>query len=609
MKEFYTLGHLLSSYSKIKSFAEENKQNSELYDFLNWDFEKDGFWGKLKNFQPDLLVLDLFPDIYFGSFRLKDGTLITRNFRLMGSIPENATPFNTSSENYVQQLMRQVQFFKEEVHSVAPGTKLIFNGARFPQHMSRDGEIKEEYDKNIYKLPVKKINGYNRNWGKVDRALIEDGFDVLKFDQKNSAAEINFPVGSHWYYLYNQNYYTDVQCQIETIAQKYNLGPTIIYLDIDQSIDLSNISQDVVMLNVPNPKKDLRVFRRNNRARNIALDLAGRDYVLHGNQGSYYRFVKRVQLKTKYPKFKDVHYRIIPPKENKKFWKNKLLVRMFSFSFEYSTSMIKRNFQTDFVTLKDSIVKDTYVLEIGDINLIAGSFYTNTRNYPDYEKQVQDLIKHIAQKYKIDRNNIVVYGASRGGAGALLHGALGDYKFVASDLVIDGTTWYFKSDEHYVGEIRDVDLTDTMANALTRYNRARSDAIVIGASNIGTTFSAHLRLPLNKITLLDLNIDLHKHTSFNRKTTPIQLSFINYLLIEDELKVVNNSNELPDGVVLELKHLAQNAINFEQLNTIRVKLSDIKNSDTSTYEKAMDNIKDKYKYVRTDKEFEYFELI
>ena len=135
----------------------------------------------------------------------------------------------------------------------------------------------------------------------------------------------------------------------------------------------------------------------------MALDLAAKDYILHGNKGHQYRFVKRKKLKTKFPKFKDIHYRIIPPNDKNKYWDNRLLVRMFGFSLPFKTSVIDRNFRLDFLTLKDSIVKNTFILEIGDINLIAGSFYSNTNNFPDYENQIQELISVISKSMKLKR--------------------------------------------------------------------------------------------------------------------------------------------------------------------------------------------------------------
>jgi len=607
IKEFYTLGHLLSNYGDIKKYADTVKQNSDLYEFLSWDFEV-GLWEKLKNFQPDLLVFDMFSDIYFGSFNFGEKTLITRNFRLTDSIPENTVLFNTKTTNYVEKLVEEVETFEKRVKKISPKTKLVFNSMRLPNHMSKDGVIQDEYDHDKYGLSEKKINGYNRNLGALERKLAEKGYDLLKFDQKNSAAEINFPSGENWYYLYNQNYYTDVQCQIEMIAQKYTLGPTIKTIDVNLDEDISQFKQDVVLLNIPNNRKNsMRVFERNIPARRVALALAGQDYVLHGNRGAAYRFVKRTELKSQFPIYEGVHYRIISPKESKKYFGNHLLVRMLSFGVHEKTSIFKRNFQFDFRNLKDSIAKNTYILEIGDINLIGGSFYTNTKNFPDYEQRIQELISKTAQKYNVSADNIVIYGASRGGTGAVLHGALGNYKFVGVDPVINDAQWYYPFDSHFVGGVREVDLTDKVSDALNNYSRPKDEGFILSTSNVGLTFSSHLRLPLSKFSLLDLGYHLFDHADFNGKTVPTQLSYINRLLIQNNLDVIKDYDDLPKGgAVLEVKNVAQGAINFEKLACFRIRLSDIKNSNKKLYNKAKKVIAAKYKDVGRDKKFLYF---
>lgn len=476
VKSFYSIGHLLSNYKNVRKFAETVKDNEALFDFLKWNFEEGGFWGKLREFKPDILVMDLFTEIYFGSFILPDGTYITRNFRLMdkNSIPEDAILFNTSISVYIPKIVEQVNTFKTRVNEVSPNTKIVINGARFPEHMSKDDVIQENYNAKKFGFSTEKIKSFNWNWELLDYELMKNGFKVLKFDQENSAAELNFPTGKNWYYLYNQNYYTDVQSQIEKFAESYNLGPTTLSIELDAEVDLSKVNQDVVFLHVPNKSNDLKIFRKKGEARNIALKLAAKDYVLHGNKGTEYRFVKRGQLKSVYPKFKNVHYRILPPKDEKKYWSNRLLVRMMSFGVHFKTSMMERNFQADFKTLKDSVVKNTYILEIGDINLINGSFYTNTKNYPNYENEIQELISMIADKYGIDHENIVLYGASRGGVGAVLHGTLGNYKFIAADPVINDTPWYQENDIHFVNGVRDVDLTKKIINCLENYKRPNS---------------------------------------------------------------------------------------------------------------------------------------
>lgn len=609
VREFYTIGHLLSDFGKIKKFADNHKENKKLYNFLDWNYERGGFWGKLADFQPDLLVADLFAEVYFGNIKLDDGTFITRNFRVMNSIPKASKLVYGNDSEYIQTVLKQVELFENKVRSVAPDTKIIFNGARFPTHMSKNNVIQDKYDSSRYKLSRHEIDRYNQIWNALDLELEKKGFDVLKFDLENSAAELNFPNNKQWYYCYNQNYYTDVQSQIEEIAQKYELGPTVAVLDSSEENDYSKLTQDVVFLKVPNSSNDLKAFRKNKDARSKALALASMDYVLHGNRGSEYRFIKRKQIKTKNPKYKDVHYRVTPPKDSQKYGESRLLVRMFGFTFPQKTSVIERNFQHDFASLKASIVKDTYILEVGDINLIAGSFYTNTKNFPDFEEQIHELIGVIAEKYKIKDNNIVLYGTSRGGTGALLQAALGNYKFIVADPVINDTAWYANSDAHYIKGVRTMDLTSKICSAFENFHRAKDEGVILGSTNVGVTFSSHLRLPIEKFTLIDLNLDLYEHGLINSKSVPIQLSYINQLLIKDTVSVVSRPEDLKDGVVFEINHLAQNAINFEKIVWFRVREEDIKKRGINTYNRAINNIQGKYRYVRSDQNFRYFEKI
>jgi hypothetical protein len=602
VREFYTLGHLLSDYAEISKFSNRFKDNEQLYNFLSWNYSAGGFWGKLQKMQPDLLILDLFPEIFFGNLKLNDDTYVTRNIRLMKHTPHDTEAITFNNEEFFNSVLRSVEQFTDKVSITSPKTKIIFNGARFPERMSKFGIIQNEYDGTKYHLSMDRIRSYNRAWQKLDDMLEAAGYDVTSFDQKNSAAELHFPTGKNWYYLYNQNYYTDVQSQIEAIAQRYNLGPTIKTLPFEDEVE--DLTEDVVLLDVPSQFTDLRVFRKNHDARARALKIAAQDYVLHGNAAHKYRFVKRQLLKTQYPKFEDVHYRLTPPKEATQYWDNRLLVRMFGFSLPYRTSIIERNFRLDFQTLKDSVVKNTYILEIGDINLIAGSFYSNTTNYPDYESQIQRLVAHIAEQYQISPENIVFYGTSRGATGALLNAAQSNAKMIVADPVIDDTAWYNENDIHFVDGVRDIDLTARVTAAMNAYQRTSENAIVLGSSNVGVTFAAHLRLPIEKFTLIDLQMAIYDHGSINGKSVPIQLSYINQLLISSSVKEVRTLDDVADGgVIFEVKHLMKKSIHLESVQKYRIRLSDDQFKGSLEDELTLPG----FHYSRKDDEFLYFE--
>lgn len=580
VKEFYTIGHLMSSYASIKKFADKSNISPEYKEFLNWNFENNGFWEKLKSFQPDILLMDLFSDIYFGNLVLSDGTYVTRNIRLNKTFPSEAVRETFNDKNFYKNLQYHVKLFLRNVNSLSPKTHVIFNNARFPEKMSINGLSQKKYNHDFYKFSIDTIDRYNNAWAKIDNLIYKnEGCRRVNFDKKHSFAEQNFSNGKHWYYFYNQNYYSDVQTQVEEIAATWDLGPTVKKITADDKIS-AQIDANVVLLDVPSKHTDLRAFRENKKAYEQVKKIIKQDYVLHGNIGNLFRFIKRKNLVGVYPKYLDLHYRIIPPKDKRTYGPNRLLVRFLGFSDQKSTSIFKRNFKADFTTLKDSIAKNTYILEIGDMNLVAGSFYTNTENFPDYEKQISELVELIADKYLVDSSRIVMYGTSRGATGALINGGLNNYKILAADPVVDGQAWFDKGDLHYTANIRKINLMNDVLSSLKDYSLSKENVLVMGTSNVGVTFLPNLQLPSDKVTMIDLNMDIFDHAELNGKSVPLQLAMINYLLIKDDLSIRNSNEEILGGVVLSIKDLKHDSVNLSNVNKFRIRIDDfITNED------------------------------
>lgn len=576
IKEFYTIGHLVSDYSKIRSFFNTHELPEKYRDFLNWNHTNNGFWGKVKEFQPDILLFDLFSDVYFGDLVLEDGTFITRNIRLNKTHLTGTNIKTFKQADFYETLLDNITLFVNKVNSLSPNTHIIFNSIRFPIKMSINGIPQDQYDTKIYRISNESLYKYNQSWDLLDEIVDNmDNISRTEFDINNNFAELNFKDKKNWYYFYNQNYYTSVQTQIEQMAQSWNLGPTI--TKIDQNDDLTQkLTSNVVLLGMSSDSDvDLNKLSRNKKAYNKVTKLLKNDYILHGSSGSSFRFIKRKLLNGIYPKFKDVHYRIIPPKDKKVYGPNRLLVRMLSYTNQNALSTFDRNFQEDFQSLKNSIIKNTYILEIGDINLISGSFYSNTDNFPDYQQQIGELIKFIANKYNISSKRIVMYGASRGATGALFNGALNNYKIVATDPVIDGQAWFNMNDRHFTAGVRKVNLIDDISSALEKDTLPKDNAFIIGDSKVGVTFLPNMQLPSNKVTKVDVNMDVFEHASLNSKSVPIQLSLINYLLIKEDLNIRNNLSDLPEGVVVEVKHLADKSVNLETVSKFRIRQADL----------------------------------
>jgi len=104
--------------------------------------------------------------------------------------------------------------------------------------------------------------------------------------------------------------------------------------------------------------------------------------------------------------------------------------------FSLNASISRRNFFTNFKSIGKYIPSNTYILRISDIGGIVGSFYLNNNFNTKVERNIQDLILFIMKKHSIIKNDVVFYGASKGGTGALYHGIFGGYKSVAVDPIV-----------------------------------------------------------------------------------------------------------------------------------------------------------------------------
>lgn len=267
--------------------------------------------------------------------------------------------------------------------------------------------------------------------------------------------------------------------------------------------------------------------------------LAGKDYILyHGTKKTAW-FIKRSLYDTRSLKrYKNVFYQLDLP-ENKRISQksNKLLV--FFLSLPPVEGLISNNpqdraFTKMFVDIQRSLVKDTFVLRIADLNLVRGSFYVNSVNFPDYEQQIQCLIRDVMNDHKIDIDNVVTYGVSRGGVGALIHGTLLNSKIVAVDPNINDE-YYFKTkqDVHYVGKNRAIDLTQKFEHYLVN---SKSTGVILSNHYVKNNWKYIKKINLlDKMALIDINDAMvTEHPVLSRNTVPEQLMYLNQALLDVE---------------------------------------------------------------------------
>lgn len=129
----------------------------------------------------------------------------------------------------------------------------------------------------------------------------------------------------------------------------------------------------------------------------------------------------------------------------------RLLVVFSSISGTINTPSLMRYFEQNFKSIQKYIPSDTAVLRIADLGGVVGAFYLNTTHLPNNVDNIQQVIQDVRTEHGIAHESVVLYGASKGGTGALFHAVKGHYRCVAVDPIVD--------DEHYILRYNDAHFT------------------------------------------------------------------------------------------------------------------------------------------------------
>lgn len=325
---------------------------------------------------------------------------------------------------------------------------------------------------------------------------------------------------------------------------------TTIKLDIS-NFEFKKYKNDIIELHHSlNREFILKGAGQNKKVVDILNFLAGLDYILYGGDTDYSVFVQRKKYTTtKLSEFNEIYYHLDSPDIQKKQTNNanKLVVFFLSlppYDGLISNNPIDRSYTNMFTDIQRSLVKDTFVLRIADLNLVRGSFYVNSVNFPDYEDKIQSLIQKIKIENTIPDENVVMFGASRGAVGALLHGAKMNTKVVAVDPIINDQEYVqHRDDVHYVGHNRPVDLTDKFVNYMAN---SKANGVIISNKFISKNFLYLKRIPLpTSFKLISLNDNTVKeHAEFSRNSVPEQLMWLNAMLSDVQLLDKRGENKM-----------------------------------------------------------------
>lgn len=305
-----------------------------------------------------------------------------------------------------------------------------------------------------------------------------------------------------------------------------------------------NYGKDRLVVQTNSAVNIIKLARQNPDVYEQYIEIIKNDFILisHNRTSGYSVFMKRTSY---YPermsthkhlrRHKGVIYTLTAPSAKKiaKNLPNRLLV-LFSHmngGRGYDSSLaIERLFVQFFADIQRSLVKNVFILRLADINLSHGSYFVSTDNYPEYEQEIQDLITNIRGRYNISQDHVVLYGGSKGGAGALLHSAIGDYKAVCGDPIIDSSVYNIK-DHHFVKHFKEANLTNRILSYAQSNTRKK---YIFGAKKVKFNYdtSANLSTTSNGlIHLVDLSDDetIATHPQVTAQSVPEQITLINLL--------------------------------------------------------------------------------
>ncbi|MET3949921.1 XcbB/CpsF family capsular polysaccharide biosynthesis protein [Arthrobacter sp. UYEF36] len=202
----------------------------------------------------------------------------------------------------------------------------------------------------------------------------------------------------------------------------------------------------------------ITISRRDPAAKRLISHLAMNGFYLYRVTENGSRFVRDHTISKLWHRVKDgdfstngdgLIYSLTLPAVKSNFMR--ILVIFSSMNTSIYTPSMMRYFEQNFRSAQKHVPPNTAILRIADIGGVVGAFYLNTVRNPNNTERIRRLITETATAHQVSFGDVVLYGASKGGTGALYHGLTGGFKCLAVDPVI--------SDDYYVSTYQDSHFT------------------------------------------------------------------------------------------------------------------------------------------------------
>lgn len=278
------------------------------------------------------------------------------------------------------------------------------------------------------------------------------------------------------------------------------------------------------------------------------------DYTIDGFVDRKVKFIKRKELDLGLKKYKDLHYSLEEPHSKNIMSLNHLIVIFAPLDLpEYPLPLFRMHGRNRFTELGNLVKTNTYILRISDSNLISGSYYTSTSNFIDYEEQIQELIKIVANQRRIFADRIVMYGVGRGGTASIIHGLIGGYNVLAVDPIISREPWITSGDIidcQGMFDFVDYDFSKRIKFLLKENEKKLKDINIITSDSSLYVYPYLLPIANDEFNIINIKLlgnyddQFEVQNILNGETINLQTAIINDILYDKDIQPVDDISKV-----------------------------------------------------------------
>lgn len=483
--------------------------------------------------RPDVYIFDFVPDVFFGT--VADGKEIkTRNFWTKNYSPK-AVNFIDRDSVVSEQFEFELRDFIERLHNA--GIQIILNSFRFANSMTKDNE--GDYPLNHNFPRESERERMNRELQLMEEYVREQYpyVGIITFDSEHSKNEANHPIKQFSFYM-NSNYYLDSFMKFEQLLEPDfpDAFPTYQRLEHFDS----PVTGDVLLVKAP--RNLIKMAWSDEKVNDFLTYLSNLDFILDGNIGDTFRFIKRNSFWR--PDLREY----LAHSGNNVYYADDLdpvrhrtgEIKHIVFFFcgmpgpdgLNSLNAEERMFPHLFHNFTRSLTKDTLVVRIADVNGVRGGFYVNTNNYQSQEDDISEFIDFMMNKYQVNANNVVLHGTSKGATGALFYAAKHDLNCVVVDPVLDARDAIMNlHNNHFMRGFRIERNLVPEINRFSRHGKKKRVSYVLGNHYVKETWS--VLTTLKGVFLIDIDDKtVTKHPQISPNCVPEWLALINIILFK-----------------------------------------------------------------------------